>query len=389
MERSHEQVREALQEWLIDNHPQDTYPWIKSVFDSTFVYQYDGKLWQRTYSFNNTGAMAVGTAEEVTESYDPVVKMSEFSLGAPQFSGDEVLCTGKIFEAGDYPDKGISITEHDLARVATSFRAVQNDIEHIPTILSGKIGHLKSVVARGKELFGTVSIPKWLNEIVGGEPIKVSLAWNRADKTIGGNALVLNPRISDAVVAAFNAHSAPTRIGRTMDILSKIKKAFGLLHGVEALTAEEQTAVFTGLAGSPATTTAPDAETVRLREELRKRDEARLKDAAKKFANDQVTAKKALITEESGIADVYFTLAKADAVGRTGSAIFSDDGAILEGESVKSFKAMFAARPEFTVTAEQLKGGNLVVMSSSDDGKSAIDSGKIFSDRQAAMSGGK
>lgn len=393
MERSHEQTRDALSEWLTDNHPKDTYPWIKSVFDSTFVYQYDGKLWRRTFTFSDDGALTVGEAEEVQEAYEPVVKMSVFEIGQARFSGDEVLLTGKIFEAGDYPDKGINISEEDLRRAASAFRAVPNDIEHMDTILSGKIGQLKSVVAKGKELFGTVSIPKWFSDVVGADPIKVSLAWNRDSKTIGGNALVLNPRIGDAAVAAFSTHersrNAP-RIGGAMDIISKIKKALGLLPDGEKLTADETAAVFSGLAGPSPTPTpaAPSAEEVKLREEIRKRDDAALKVAAAKFANDQVTEKKALSSERAHIETVYFHLAKSDASARTGQALFSDDGAVLDGDALKALTAIFAARPKLNLTEEQLKDPNIVVMSAGDGGKPAIDSNSIYEKRRKAMTGG-
>lgn len=57
-----------------------------------------------------------------------------------------------------------------------------------------------------KELFGTVKIPKWLDTIIGKDPLKTSLELARDTKTIVGNALVLNPRVHDAqLVAAFTA----------------------------------------------------------------------------------------------------------------------------------------------------------------------------------------
>lgn len=54
---------------------------------------------------------------------------------------------------------------------------------------------------KGTELFGKVSIPKWLHKLHP-DGIKTSLTWSRDNKRIIGNALVLNPRVSDAQIAA-------------------------------------------------------------------------------------------------------------------------------------------------------------------------------------------
>ena len=264
--RSHEQTRDALQEWLYDNHPKDSYPWCKSVFDGTFVYQYDGKLYQRTYDFDSSGNLSVGPAEEVAESYDPIASMAAFAIdGQAVFDGETVTRTGKLFEVGDWPDKGFSLTSDEMKSAVAAFQPVHNDLEHRDTILKEKIGKLESVEARGNELFGTVSIPKWLNDTIKDVPLKVSLAWDRATKKIVGNGLVLNPRIADAqVFAAFTQYQQPRR-GPVMDILSKLKAIFSGSTSAEHQLTDAEKAELAKFAGNPpAPVGGPPLESIRV-----------------------------------------------------------------------------------------------------------------------------
>lgn len=85
----------------------------------------------------------------------------------------------KLFEIGEYPDKDFSLTDSEADDAISHFSPVPNDLEHKQTILSGKLGTLESVFRIGREIFGRISIPKWLRELNDGEPIKVSLAWSK------------------------------------------------------------------------------------------------------------------------------------------------------------------------------------------------------------------
>ncbi|MBW3635372.1 MAG: hypothetical protein KY445_02755 [Armatimonadetes bacterium] len=129
-------------------------------------------------------------------------------LAAPPLaSNDIVLRRGKVFEVGEYPDKGFSLTADEARAAVAAFAPCNADLEHKNTVLDGKIGGLVGVEmgADGKTLFGTVAEPKWLSDVLGNEPRKVSLTWDKAAKTITGIAHVLNPRITDAAV--FNAYA--------------------------------------------------------------------------------------------------------------------------------------------------------------------------------------
>jgi hypothetical protein len=136
-----------------------------------------------------------------------VYDVATFSVSAANSPAEasDVTYTGKIFEAGSYPDKAFSLTEDELLDAAAAFSEVHNNIEHKPSPLDGKIGKLTGVVARGKELFGTITVPKQLRDLIGAT-LKPSLEWDSATKRIVGNALTLTPRIQGAeCVAAFSA----------------------------------------------------------------------------------------------------------------------------------------------------------------------------------------
>ncbi len=118
--------------------------------------------------------------------------------------GNYVLRSGKIFQAGKYPDKKFEITKEELKKAAEDFNPVDLDIEHGSTVFDGKIGSLSYVKAtEDGELYGGALIPKWLDDVLGGK-YKVSATWS-GDKKLKGLAIVKNPRISDA--ALFTAYN--------------------------------------------------------------------------------------------------------------------------------------------------------------------------------------
>lgn len=131
---------------------------------------------------------------------------SSFAVDSRAPDGDGfVIREGKVFELGSWADKGFSLDESEADAAIAAFTPPSNDLEHRSTILDGKLGTLESIRRNGSEIIGRVRIPKWLDAIQGDKPIGVSLAWDAAKKVVG-NALTLNPRITDAqVVAAFTA----------------------------------------------------------------------------------------------------------------------------------------------------------------------------------------
>ena len=137
-------------------------------------------------------------------------------LGGVLTDGETVTRTGLLFRAGEYEDKNFSLTEDELAEAVADFSPVDLDLEHVPTVLDGRLGTADAVWARGSELFGSVTLPRWLDALLEDGERKVSCSWDRATKRIAGLSLVRAPRITDAALySAFSADPAAAQfIGR-------------------------------------------------------------------------------------------------------------------------------------------------------------------------------
>ena len=114
--------------------------------------------------------------------------------------GDFVLRRGKYFELGDYPDKEFSLSESEADEALRSFTGAPINLEHTPTLFDGKLGRIKRLWREGRDLLAEYAIPAWLHAVTGGEPLRISSEWDRATKRPIGAALVLSPRIQDAVM---------------------------------------------------------------------------------------------------------------------------------------------------------------------------------------------
>lgn len=137
------------------------------------------------------------------------MKDIEFNLDNPEFADDGfVYRKGLIFRADKYDDKNFEMSPEELLTAANEFQPVPLDVEHIPSIFDSKLGSLLAVEpsADGWELYGVAKIPKWLNDLHGDIPLKVSCTWDRATKKLSKLALVRSPRVGDAaLMAAFTA----------------------------------------------------------------------------------------------------------------------------------------------------------------------------------------
>jgi hypothetical protein len=386
---------------------------VNDVFDDAVVYTtQDAKgtptgTYRKSYSILD-GKVTLGQSERVMgrRVYEPIATMATFALDSePVFSGDDVILRGKVFEVGDYPDKGFALTEEEADAAVAAFAPVENDLEHEATILSGKLGKLRSVVRQGKELLGEVTIPKWLHEAVGKEPIKASLAWARDAKKIVGNALVLHPRVSDAQLqAAFSA--AQSQGGSQMPDITKrnwFEKLKGLFsakslpEGFEDFDPEAVT--FKG--DEPDKTDKPpekepekhpdaDKDAAKFAADLeaeRKRSaglEARLLTTeAESFYEKALKACKVFPAEKDALIAQFRQAAQDDSAGVV---TFGADGALQEGTRIKGLRALVEARPPHGLTKEELDGiepENLVVMAGDKAGGNGGD--KVKPERKAHL----
>lgn len=158
----------------------------------------------------------------------------EFAVG-PQVrvDGNFIIRTGKIFEAGDYPDKKFALNADEMRAACTNFQPVALNVEHVPTIFDlGDLGRVERVWDDGVNLSADVAVNRHVDAYMQQHkiPLKVSAEWDRELKTLSGLALVKNPRVTDAaIMAAFAAHKEAGDSGRKaipMTVWEKIKAAF-------------------------------------------------------------------------------------------------------------------------------------------------------------------
>ena len=113
-----------------------------------------------------------------------------------------VIRQGKFFEVGEYPDKQFALTEAEADAAVKQFRGGPINIEHVSSVLDGKLGQVTRLWRAGRDVMAEYRIPAWLHQITEGAPIRISSEWDRATKLPLGAAMVLEPRIADAVMMA-------------------------------------------------------------------------------------------------------------------------------------------------------------------------------------------
>jgi hypothetical protein len=119
----------------------------------------------------------------------------------PQFLAGEPMWVerrAKLFETGDYPDKGLTVTQADLERLVANFDLpVPILIEHAASPL--ELGFLTEVVAEDGELFGLIALTEEANALIersGATALSIGLT---ADLTeIKEVSLVRFPRVASA-----------------------------------------------------------------------------------------------------------------------------------------------------------------------------------------------
>jgi len=123
-----------------------------------------------------------------------------FELDYVQGESMPVEKDAKIFEAGDYPDKGISVTEEDLDVIVRNFRETPIKVEHTDTPLD-PLGVVKRVWRIGKELFARLAFPSDIAKFLDRRGVKkLSVGLLKDPLRLAEVSLVLNPRIRGAAM---------------------------------------------------------------------------------------------------------------------------------------------------------------------------------------------
>lgn len=108
--------------------------------------------------------------------------------------------SARIFEAGEYPDKGITVTEADLDAIVSSFAECPVKVEHADSPLD-PLGTVKRVWRKGRELFATLAFPEDLASFLERRGIKrLSVGLLKDPLRLAEVSLVLSPRVAGAAI---------------------------------------------------------------------------------------------------------------------------------------------------------------------------------------------
>lgn len=313
---------------------------------------------------------------------------AEFDLATGEhpaiIASDIVTRKGKIFEAGDYPDKQFAITPEELAAAAADFKPVPLDLEHRSTVLDGRLGELSGVELSedGRTLYGSVALPRWLDSLLDEGKRKVSCTWDRATKRLQGLALVNQPRITDAVLmAAFTAdfegrrnssadmaaiqtiHDHCAQLGAecasseysvnqnqagTQPQLKEFKKTMSDINTEKDTSQPDNTALTAEFA-----TMRAELEKLKSANEALKAENRRT--AAAAFADAEIKAGRAYPAEKAAMVAAFEQAAKDDDAAP--ATITFAEG--QSGSRVDALKALYAARPASSL----MNGGQRIELS--------------------------
>lgn len=108
--------------------------------------------------------------------------------------------SAKLFEVGDYPDKGVSFGSPDLERLAANFHSpVPVLIEHATSPL--ELGSLVSVWVEGNDLLGKIRLSQEANALIETNQAKsLSIGLSADLETIEEVSLVQQPRVTSAKI---------------------------------------------------------------------------------------------------------------------------------------------------------------------------------------------
>lgn len=117
-----------------------------------------------------------------------------------------------LFEAGDYPDKGISVSVADLDSVINNSGEVPVKIEHVDTALDGAMGSVTRLWRKGKQLWGSVSFPDSVWDLItAAKAYRLSVGLNFGETpSLTEVSIVRHPRVATARI--FTVEDAPDHV---------------------------------------------------------------------------------------------------------------------------------------------------------------------------------
>lgn len=374
MKLSYDQKRDLLRMALNQGRegisPQ---AWIRDLFDDEVVYSDDGEagspMYRRSYSIDEAMAVTLGTAEKVVENRTYV------TVSFSSDEGEMTVYTGKIFEAGVYKDKGVSYSEEDIVAMAEAFQPVKLNLQHVKTVLGDKVGRLRKVVAKGRELFGEIEVPKALGDLIG-KAIPVSVEIDKVTNRLIAMALAVNPRVEDALVVAMSKAESVSRKGGGMkNFTDWLKQAVNF--GVPEAEVAEAEAHFTRTSNE-ASLAAREAELAKREEAIRK---GQISTTAATFADGLITAGKIVPAERGAVVAAFSGAIETD---NAKVACFSEAG-FVAGETVTALKAIFDARPSNGLTEEKLKTQTFAAADTTKPEGPKIDTHAIYAEVNKAV----
>lgn len=179
--------------------------------------------------------LAISDAERIERAKELIQAWDDETLGEPpeyvvRLSQGEVQQwverRAKLFEIGEYEDKGLLVREEDLQRLASNFDfPVSVLIEHVENPL--RLGYLTSVEALGPELFGTLALtPEADSLLEKSDARSLSLSVSRDLDRIFEVSIVSNPRVETARLfcddfRALGSHGAQRKVAELQERLRK------------------------------------------------------------------------------------------------------------------------------------------------------------------------
>ena len=127
------------------------------------------------------------------------------------FASEEMLCErpARLLEAGEYPDKALTLTESDLDAIAARFAGgVPVKVEHMDSPLD-PLGQVRRVWREGNALMGILAFPDDLAGFLHRRgAAKLSVGLSREPLALREVSLVLKPRVASASLMAENSLNA-------------------------------------------------------------------------------------------------------------------------------------------------------------------------------------